>query len=472
MLTACQPTPSTPAKLSGEIEDLKNEKVYLVAHHQVQDYKHYVAALDSTQTDSLGRFTFNLELESPQLLQVRGENGFGVLQSEYLYLSPGDSLSFLQKDQKLHFSGRGAPVNQLSVAIRELSADAPRLRERVKQSKEAFGLELDERRKREEEFLAKKADSLTLDPDYRDLLARQIIYRWANDYFYYQRYHRYYTAQEWAYVPYDSLPYPFQDDLPLDAETMPGNGSYMRVIHWMLEDHYQGEIAGLPDSQIWEQEMARKFQLARTAFSGIHQEVALVDISQNLGTFLLSGKEHFYDHLQEIKQHYDSIKTDERFHAFFSQNYASYQALAPGQAAPDFSLPTPEGKNMSLSDFSGKVVYVDFWGTWCGPCIEAIPKSRALQAAYAGREDVAFVNIALEYGPEDIERWKKFVQENDFPGIHLVADKQFHNPILAPYKLNFAPTYVLIDAEGKLVDARAEGPGTIGEDLVNLLGSR
>ena len=82
---------------------------------------------------------------------------------------------------------------------------------------------------------------------------------------------------------------------------------------------------------------------------------------------------------------------------------------------------------------------------------------------------MVFINIALESGEEDIMRWKRFISGRDWPGIHLVAKNQFNNEELKPYKLMSAPTYVLIDQNGNIVNPRAIGPENVLEDIQRLL---
>ena len=72
-------------------------------------------------------------------------------------------------------------------------------------------------------------------------------------------------------------------------------------------------------------------------------------------------------------------KQAEQYYSLFKQNYLGFMEIAPSKKAPDFRLENISGKEVSLSDFLGKVVYIDFWGTWCGPCIKAIPKHLKLQ---------------------------------------------------------------------------------------------
>jgi thiol-disulfide isomerase/thioredoxin len=124
-------------------------------------------------------------------------------------------------------------------------------------------------------------------------------------------------------------------------------------------------------------------------------------------------------------------------------------------------------------------VYIDFWGTWCYPCIQEIPDALKLQEKYKG-QPVTFLYVALEYDNEDIAGWREFIAgENKefgkllkgkpFPGVHLVAEKQFRNESINAYKLSFAPTHVLIDQNGRIVKVRAKGPKEIHEEIDELL---
>ncbi|MDH5399888.1 MAG: TlpA family protein disulfide reductase [Cyclobacteriaceae bacterium] len=131
--------------------------------------------------------------------------------------------------------------------------------------------------------------------------------------------------------------------------------------------------------------------------------------------------------------------------------------IAPGAPAPDITLPDSTGTIRTLHGLKGKVVYINFWGTWCGPCIASIPKHIELQESYKDRDDVAFVNVALEW--EDDNKWKDFLKEREFPGLHLRAVGAFENKNIVPYLLTGAPSYVLIDKESNVANPMAYPPG-------------
>jgi peroxiredoxin len=69
--------------------------------------------------------------------------------------------------------------------------------------------------------------------------------------------------------------------------------------------------------------------------------------------------------------------------------------VTQGKAAEDFSLPSLDGKKVSLSSLRGKVVLVDFWASWCGPCKQELPELEKLLKGYAGK-DVAIITINLD----------------------------------------------------------------------------
>lgn len=119
--------------------------------------------------------------------------------------------------------------------------------------------------------------------------------------------------------------------------------------------------------------------------------------------------------------------------------------------APDFTLPDLEGKKVSLSDFRGKWVILDFWGSWCAWCIKGLPKLKEAYQKYKGELEVIGIDCNE---PEDA--WKAGVKKYDLPWVNLYNGD---NPILLQtYGIQGFPTKAIINPEGHLVDV------TVGED--------
>jgi peroxiredoxin len=77
-----------------------------------------------------------------------------------------------------------------------------------------------------------------------------------------------------------------------------------------------------------------------------------------------------------------------------------------GDAAPDFTLPSLDGRQVSLSSFRGKTVILDFWATWCPPCVFQVPELNRLFAAHRERGDVVVIGVSVDVdGAEVVEPW-------------------------------------------------------------------
>ncbi|KPJ59483.1 MAG: hypothetical protein AMS15_06910 [Planctomycetes bacterium DG_23] len=109
-----------------------------------------------------------------------------------------------------------------------------------------------------------------------------------------------------------------------------------------------------------------------------------------------------------------------------------------GQPAPAFELLDFEGNTVSLADFQGKVVFLDFWATWCGPCVYAVP---CVQALYEKYKDKGVVVIGMNVS-DDPEAAKKFAEEKGLTYTHLFADE-----ISDVYPVSGIPTFFIIDQE-------------------------
>jgi thiol-disulfide isomerase/thioredoxin len=140
------------------------------------------------------------------------------------------------------------------------------------------------------------------------------------------------------------------------------------------------------------------------------------------------------------------------------EDVARWEKIGPGKPAPAFSGLTPDGKQLALSDLRGKVVYVDIWATWCGPCIEAFQDSRKVQAEFKGDDRIAFLYVSVD---RDTLAWKKMVATRKVPaGIHILAESDSPESIWQRYNLRGIPRYVLIDERGRMVAAHAAHPAS------------
>ena len=125
------------------------------------------------------------------------------------------------------------------------------------------------------------------------------------------------------------------------------------------------------------------------------------------------------------------------------------------QTAPAFATKTPDGKDIALADFRGKVVMLDFWATWCGPCMQAIPAVQRLSEQFKD-QPVAIIGVNRDKAGDEAKVRKTierkgltFFQAMDTPGA-----------IAKSYKISAIPAIILIDKEGVVRSVHVGyGPG-------------
>ncbi|MDR3244702.1 MAG: TlpA family protein disulfide reductase [Elusimicrobiota bacterium] len=114
------------------------------------------------------------------------------------------------------------------------------------------------------------------------------------------------------------------------------------------------------------------------------------------------------------------------------------------QKAVDFSLKDLNGKNIKLSDYKGKAVFLDFWATWCPPCRASIPAVIDLHKKTENNPSIAIIGINLS---ENKTKVADFVKGYDMSYTILLGEQS----IAAAYQVRSIPTFIIIDKEGKLV---------------------
>lgn len=120
--------------------------------------------------------------------------------------------------------------------------------------------------------------------------------------------------------------------------------------------------------------------------------------------------------------------------------------------------PTLAGGDFNIESLKGKVVLVDFWATWCGPCVAELPH---VKAAYEKYHDKGFEVVAVSLD-SDVDELKSFVKQNSLPWPQIIfgkdEDRGWNNPLSRKYGIMGIPATFLVDQTGKVVDRDLRGP--------------
>lgn len=110
--------------------------------------------------------------------------------------------------------------------------------------------------------------------------------------------------------------------------------------------------------------------------------------------------------------------------------------------------------------FRGKVVYIDFWASWCRPCLDAVPASNQLQAEWTEEDDMVFLMLGYN---DKRERWRQAIEEHQISGIHYFLTPEQSQAARRQFGITAIPHYALLNRQGEI-----EYVQTVGPDYPNL----
>lgn len=133
-------------------------------------------------------------------------------------------------------------------------------------------------------------------------------------------------------------------------------------------------------------------------------------------------------------------------YSLFIGNLSVAQDLAPDFSGVDMRIERHSEKPITLSDYRGKVVFIDFWASWCPPCLLSLPAYEAMRAQIGG-DDFEIIAINVDENPED---GLLFLEDNPV-SYSVLADPT--GEIGIPYRVRSLPAAYLIDREGRIVNS-------------------
>jgi len=388
---------------------LREETTFLFPNRAETDF-HFDVSLKSstTATIKLGKQSVDLYLQPSFDLKIK-INGNDLLND-------------------LIFSGKGSEINNyLVAAAKKFKYTELELETNIRYaSPKAFKLFLNDIRTQKLKFLRNYLESHTLTAELIKYAHADINYWYAFNLMNYPYEHPIFQNQP---VPMPVPPdyYDFMEDIKINNPSALPNKYYV----YFLQDYLSFQANKAQKKGLSRFELADKYLKGKPLFfyKALQHSVEIKRANNPL------AERKAYDFIHNCPY--------ELYGEFVKLAYHESRGIVTGMDAPPFELVDANGQLVKLSDYRGKVVFIDFWATWCKPCLRMVPAHQKLQTHFEA-DNVVFLYISTD---RNSGNWKKFVEKGTFPGNHLLANSK----MIDQYKVESLPYTILVDTNGKIV---------------------
>lgn len=413
--------------------------------------------LATTTSDSSGNAFLSLSLDKPLFAQLRSGDQF-----VQLFLSPGDELSIAydtnKTDSGLHFTGSSAGTQQFLENSKKacLKWEEPKGTYIGDIPPEEIVIRRDSLQSDLNQLLLDWAKDEGVSNPTRQIMAsksKMTLYRFQQ-YFVTEYYKKHRDRP--------NIPVTLQQaiqDLPVDSVALAVHmDEYLRILsnHLRLKIYSDvaEEIKGLNKDSLY-----GKWAVICDNF--IRREVQ----SPFLQTHFRGANIAYWARNEGatpglIRLRADFLKSAEStvYTKSLAKSFGKWEALATGKPAPDFTGITANGEKFSLKDLKGKMVYIDIWATWCGPCRAEFPSSQKLIQEFKGNDQLVFLYVSID---TEVDDWKKSLKTKNVPqGMHINHLVDQPGSISKKYYLSGIPRYILINKDGTIIEAVAPKPSS------------
>lgn len=384
----------TYMEIAGVILPKPDGPIYLVEQSNCVGFNDFTNPIDSFSQDSTGKFHFRIassDLKDSMLTIVNGD-GYKML-SYPLIVFAGDSvycqLDYSDRnDRKIKFSGKSKYIKEHNVLQEYFSETQKANWGRVDYSvlEDSFLIEMEKRKTLNQSVLNNYFDSIAHSGIIKEIILEDKMMELSWQYYRYLGYHNYYANDSFFYKKDYSPAFASFLERFIDFEPIiPNSANHIQLVenrlnHLLNTDDTYADLA-------YDERPNALWMLIKNDGAGINQAAGLFYFLNSFShTMAIPNAFNLLDSCQDLANNH--LKDGGK--AIFHKKYERLAALKPGTVAPDFSLPNQHDSLIVLSSFKGKVIYIDFWGTWCMPCLKEIPNNHALMDSFDHREDFVF----------------------------------------------------------------------------------
>lgn len=453
------PEDSEPLILQGIIKNSTKNKLYVYIQNKPGYYFR-----DSLFLDSIGQFYYETKLvTAPQLMSIQNT---GVYIDDF-FVAPGYNLTITcdvstlhSTDSSIKISGNGAESNAFRNSLL-YHAHYPSPIDVFKIDKKGLIKGLKIMKVKQDEVYDKLYNKIVSDDPYFNHFSKVVKLDLI-----FSRLDKLLT-----FAIINNYNYQQTKDLVTKNFEKPDVWNDFSNDEWLISEAYKiwvlsrflGMARQKNEEKIVDKEDYKQnvYEVICDIFSGTVRDYML--FRQMSGNITLSRTmDKFYSYQEKIKPYFKYF-SDSSYVNLIEQELALKEEFLfknqVGSFAQDFTLNDNLGEKHQLSDFKGKVVFLDFWASWCKPCREETPILNKIINDYEGNKNIVFISIAVR---DTYDRWLEAIKKDNLQCIHLFDAKEY---VSLAYAINSIPRYIIIDKQGKIANFDAPRP-SLGSELI------